>query len=75
MLCPGNIKKHLQTSPLLAKRIALEIGKDADYINAEIIGKASRSITLFPNKWADLGNEYELFQNIKKLWHTVAYFE
>jgi hypothetical protein len=60
--------------PPLAKRIALEIGKNAGCINAEIIGRASRSITLYPNKWADLGNAYELFQNIKKLWHTVAYF-
>lgn len=60
--------------PLLAKRIDLVIGKNAGYINAEMIGKASRSITLYPNEWAELGNEFELFQNIKKLWHTVAYF-
>jgi hypothetical protein len=60
--------------PLLAKRIASHFQLSDGLINAEIIGRASRFTSLHPDAWSDIGNEQELFQYLKQLWHTVAYF-
>lgn len=59
--------------PLLAKRIDSLFGKQG-FINAELIGQASRDSYLHPEMWADMGSEPELFQYLKQLWHTVGYF-
>jgi len=38
------------------------------------MGAASCSSLENPNIWMDLGNEDEIFQYFKQLWHTIAYF-
>jgi hypothetical protein len=60
--------------PVLAKRIESHLQLSDGLINAEIIGRASRFTSLHPDAWSDIGNEQELFQYLKQLWHTVAYF-
>ena len=59
--------------PILANRIDSLFGKRG-FINAELIGRASRDSHLYPDAWADLGSEPELFQYFKQLWHTIGYF-
>lgn len=58
----------------LAKKIDLLYGNGAGIINAALIGTASRASLLNLQEWNDIGNENELFQYFKQLWHTVAYF-
>ncbi len=60
--------------PILAQRIDSIFGNDRGVVNAFLIGQASRDIDLYPEKWAFLGNKVQLFQYIKQIWHTVAYF-
>ena len=59
--------------PVLAAKIDSIFGKQG-FINAELIGQASRDSNLRPEVWEDMGNEPELFQFIKQLWHTVGFF-
>ncbi|MHB1484127.1 MAG: DUF3626 domain-containing protein [Saccharofermentanales bacterium] len=59
---------------IIAERVINVFGDNSKYITAALIGKASRFTIINPEAWSDLGTEYDLFQNIKKLWHTVAYF-
>lgn len=54
--------------PLLAHKI------NSEYINAALIGDASRDCAANYRRWQELGTEAELFQYFKQLWHTVAYF-
>jgi len=44
------------------------------YIDAELIGRGSRDSVCRPEAWSRIGNETELFQYFKQLWHTVGYF-
>ena len=60
--------------PAVAKRIASELGGNAAFIDAALIGKASQFTFLNPGVWSDIGSEHEIFQYLKQLWHTVAYF-
>ena len=60
--------------PVLAKRIESHFQLSDGLINAEVIGRASRFTSQHPDAWSDIGNEQELFQYLKQLWHTVAYF-
>ena len=59
--------------PILAERIDSLFGKQG-FINAELIGQASRDSYLHPEVWEDIGSEPHLFQYMKQLWHTVGYF-
>ena len=59
--------------PVLANKIDSHFGKQG-FINAELIGQASRDSYIHPEVWEDMGSEPYLFQYIKQLWHTVAYF-
>jgi len=59
--------------PALAERIDSLFGKQG-FINAELIGQASRDSCLHPEVWDDIGSEPELFQCLKQLWHTVGFF-
>jgi len=59
--------------PALAAKIDSIFGKQG-FINAELIGQASRDSYLCPEAWEDIGSEPELFQYIKQLWHTVGFF-
>jgi hypothetical protein len=59
--------------PILVQKIEAILGRQG-YINAEIIGQASRDSVLHPETWEDMGSEPELFQYLKQLWHTVGYF-
>jgi len=58
---------------VLARKIISKFNIADEYINAEIIGRASRDSMLSPDEWADLGNELEVFQYMKYLWRTVVY--
>jgi len=60
--------------PMLAKKIDNTFGDSQGVINAAIIGMASQDSSTNPLAWNDIGNESEIFQYIKQLWHTVAYF-
>lgn len=60
--------------PPLAKKIDRLFGNNQGIIHAALIGQASRDSLLNPEAWKDIGNEVELFQYIKQLWHTIAYF-
>ncbi|MHB1483360.1 MAG: DUF3626 domain-containing protein [Saccharofermentanales bacterium] len=59
---------------IIAERVINVFSDNSKYITADLIGQASRFTTQNPEAWSDLGTDYDLFQNIKKLWHTVAYF-
>lgn len=59
--------------PVLATKIDSLFGKQG-FINAELIGQASRDSYLHPEDWEDMGSEPHLFQFLKQLWHTVGYF-
>ena len=59
--------------PVLAEKIDSLFGKQG-FINAELIGQASRDSCIHPEAWKDIGSEPELFQYLKQLWHTVGYF-
>lgn len=41
-------------------------------VRAAVIGAASRDSVRHFAAWADIGDENELFQNFKYLWHFVA---
>jgi len=60
--------------PIVARRIDSILGKNQGIINAALIGEASRDSLIHPEAWQDIGDESELFQYFKQLWHTVAYF-
>jgi hypothetical protein len=60
--------------PTLAKKIDILLGHNQGIMNAALLGKASRESELHPEKWADIGNRFEVFQYIKQLWHTIGYF-
>lgn len=60
--------------PILAQRIDRIFGNSKGVVNSFLIGQASRDIELYPQKWASVGNEVQLFQYIKQIWHTVGYF-
>ena len=43
-------------------------------LNTVTIGLASQDSVLHPKDWLDIGSEYDLFQNFKKIWHYCAYW-
>jgi len=43
-------------------------------LNAVKIGLASQDSVIHPNDWLDIGSEYDLFQNFKKIWHYCAFW-
>ncbi len=60
--------------PPLAERIIEKFGITSGILNAEIIGRASRNVVENLQSWRDLGDEPTLFQSIKQLWHTLAFY-
>lgn len=60
--------------PLIAKKIDALFGDESGFINARILGKASRDSAQNPLNWSELGTQSEVFQYIKQLWHTIGYF-
>lgn len=60
--------------PLLAQKIDRLFGNNQSIINAALIGQASCDSLLNPEIWKDIGNETELFQYFKQLWHTIGFF-
>ncbi len=60
--------------PKLAQKIDRLLGHNQGIIDASLIGAASRDSALNPKSWQDIGNEAEIFQYLKQLWHTVGYF-
>ena len=60
--------------PMLANEINRNIGNNQGIINAAILGMVSCDSLLNPKNWRNIGDEHEVFQYIKQLWHTTAYF-
>jgi len=60
--------------PILAKKIDCVFSNNHGVINSYLIGRASRDSIINPDKWHDIGNEDEVFQYFKQLWHTIAFF-
>jgi len=60
--------------PILAKKIDYLFGNSQGVINANLIGQASHDSFMHGDNWRDIGNEAEIFQYLKQLWHTVGYF-
>lgn len=58
----------------LAMKIDRFYGNQSGIINAALIGKASRSSTIAPSLWTDIGDKDQVFQSIKQLWHTTAFY-
>lgn len=56
----------------LAARADRRFGRCSGRIDAAVIGAASRDSVRHFAAWADIGDENELFQNFKYLWHFVA---
>lgn len=56
----------------LAARADRRVGRCSGRIDAAVIGAASRDSVRHFAAWADIGDENELFQNFKYLWHFVA---
>ncbi len=60
--------------PVIAKRIDALFGDGRGVLNAALLGQASRDSELHPERWNEFRSEAGVFQYIKQLWHTIAYF-
>jgi hypothetical protein len=58
--------------PPLGQRIATNFARGSDVLNAEIIGRAARSVVTDPAYWKDWAPPAETLQHIKQLWHTLV---
>jgi hypothetical protein len=59
---------------VVARRVAADFGGRSDRIDAEVLGRAARSVVTNPKQWADHGERAETLQYLKQLWHVlVAY--
>ena len=61
----------------LTRTLANRINEKFDcngLLNTVIIGLASQDSVIHPKDWRDIGSEYDLFQNFKKIWHYCAYW-
>lgn len=59
---------------LLAEKIDKQFGNRSGNINALLIGKASRASMVNSADWEEIGDKNQVFQYIKQLWHTTAYY-
>ena len=57
----------------LAQNIETKFGTNKDFITPYLIGLAAQDSTLNPQNWIDICPEDEIFQNLKYLWHVLAY--
>jgi hypothetical protein len=57
--------------PVLARRIAREL-TDNGNLDAEVLGRAARSVATEPERWADHGTPADTLQHIKQLWHVLV---
>jgi hypothetical protein len=71
-LRPGDVPAGLRGPqvPPLAREIAARFG--ADRLDAEVIGRAARSVVRRPEKWAAYGTPAEVLQLVKYLWHILV---
>lgn len=59
---------------ILARRVAADFGDGSGRVDAEVLGRAARSLVTNPKQWADHGERAETVQHVKQLWHVlVAY--
>ena len=65
--------KGIPLTRILADRINEKFGGNG-MLNTVLIGLASQDSVIHPNDWLDIGSEYDLFQNFKKIWHYCAYW-
>lgn len=57
-----------------AKKILKELQISSEYIDANIIGSASRYLEYNPNIWLEFGNSSQTFQYLKQLWHVLVQY-
>lgn len=57
--------------PVIAERIAREFGGGSVRLDAELIGRAARSVVTDPGNWQDWDTPAETLQRIKQLWHVL----
>lgn len=55
--------------PSLAKRVAVD-----NVVNAYSIGLAAKNVFNYPESFADIGSQREVWQQLKLLWHVVVRF-
>jgi hypothetical protein len=65
--------KGVPLTRTLADRINEKFGGNG-LLNAVLIGLASQDSVIHPQDWLDIGSEYDLFQNFKKIWHYCAFW-
>ena len=65
--------KGVPLTKSLANRINKKFGGNGQ-LNTVLIGLASQDSVINPNDWLDIGSEYDLFQDFKKIWHYCAYW-
>jgi hypothetical protein len=70
-MLPENVPKDFRGAamPSLAKRVAAS-GK----LDVRKIGEAAASLKHNPSEWADRGNEKDVLQELKLLWHVLLCF-
>lgn len=60
----------------LARRVAADFGDGSGLIDAEVVGRAARSVVTDPVRWAVHGGQAETLQLLEQLWHVlIAYGE
>jgi hypothetical protein len=60
--------------PAIAQYIARTFGGGSPRLDAEIIGRAARSVVNTPSSWLDFGTPAEVLQYIKQLWHVLVHY-
>lgn len=61
--------------PVLAARIVRDLGpgSGSGRLDAELVGRAARSVVTTPGDWLDLGSPPEVLQYVKQLWHVLVH--
>jgi hypothetical protein len=57
-----------------AKKILEELKISSEYIDANLIGIASRYLQYNTNSWSEFGDVNQTFQYLKQLWHVLVQF-
>jgi Protein of unknown function (DUF3626) len=72
VLAPGDFPADLRDPivPRLAAHVASRYG--VDHLDAEVIGRAARSIVREPATWTEFGPPAEALQLVKYLWHLLV---
>jgi Protein of unknown function (DUF3626) len=58
--------------PGLARRVQREFALPGRLLDVELIGRAAASVNREPHRWAGLGDQAEVLQYLKQLWHVLV---